>query len=132
MSKWRKLLSCVVIVSFVMAIVLWGVNWGQRLELAKRDHCISNLSFIRVGKVVCDEELSLREGDPVPLEALEKAITNAGTSLAKLKCPKGGVYVIGPSGTNPRCSYTNFSYTWELQGDPPWLKRKAWRHFIGP
>jgi hypothetical protein len=91
-----------------------------------------NLSTIRQAKVACLVELSLREGDPVPREALEKALSSAGTSLAKLKCPNGGVYVIGPNETNPRCSYTNFCHTWEFQGNPPWLKREAWRHFIGP
>src|SRR5215831_10001339 len=128
MIRRRKLLWRVAAVIFTTAILICAVNSRMRLEYSKRVHCISNLSLIRQAKVVCQEELSLKEGDPVPPDALEKELTNAGTALAKLKCPNGGVYVIGHVGTTPRCSYTNFAYTWELQGDPPWLKRKVWKH----
>ncbi len=132
MNRKRRLLWCVSVALSLTIIALWFLISQQRRHYEQRTHCCSNLVFFRIAKTVCAEELGLKQGDPVPQEALDKALLNSGVPLTKLKCPNGGAYVIGGIGSTPACTYTNLSYTWEIQKDPPWLKRRAWRHSIGP
>jgi hypothetical protein len=83
-----------------------------------------------MAKDACQKELGLTDGAPVPKEALDKCLAElGGGSLRDYKCPSGGTYHIGNLGTLPECTYTNVSYTWDLQKRP---HRRAWKHSLNP
>ena len=99
---------------------------------AQRELCVGNLNHIRVAKALCTREHGLLDGSVISHRALEAASLEVGKSLKNMKCPNGGVYVIGRVGVLPQCSYTNICYTWEWQRVHPWLIRRSWTHSIGP
>jgi hypothetical protein len=129
--RWKRVRPAVIVLCLAV-FVGWVVVQRQRREYAERTHCVSNLVFIKLAKAVCKEDLRLAEGDSIPEDALQKAILSSGLPSAALRCPNGGSYAVGAVGTLPKCTYTNFCYTWDLEKSPPWLKRRAWKHSLGP
>jgi hypothetical protein len=128
----RKLVWLVVVLAAFAVFVSWHAV-KQKQAFAQRTHCVGNLVHIRMAKDACQKELGLTDGASVPKEALDKFLAElGGGSLSAYKCPSGGEYRIGNVGTPPECTYANVCYTWDLQKNPPWLHRRAWKHSLNP
>lgn len=132
-SRKRKACRAILAVIIVLAISAWLLHRQQRRAYAERTHCVGNLGFIKLAKSACQDELGLADGEPIPEKALERVFQeDLGKPMALNKCPSGGRYIVGNVGTLPTCTYTNVTITWEFQKDPPWFKRRVWKHSIGP
>jgi len=121
LKKWTLLVLAVI----VIGVALWLVHWRQEMAYAKRSLCVSRLNHIRIAKRVCEEDLSLKDGDPVPDIYLSNILADLGGTY---KCPSGGTYVVGNIGTNPKCTYTNACYTYSF--DHFKLSRRRWVHSL--
>jgi hypothetical protein len=128
----RRTVLWLAAVVFVAAVLgCWKV--GERRAFARRTHCVGNLVHIKMDKAASQKEMGLPDGAPIPEKTLDKSLSQLGTGLrSAYRCPEGGTYLIGNAGTLPRCTYTNVCYTWELEKNPPWLKRRAWKHSLEP
>lgn len=105
----------------------------QRRAFAERTHCVGNLVHLRLAKSMCQEDLRLADGDPVPDQALNRALVKyLSKPLALYRCPSGGTYLVGNAGAAPRCSYTNTCYTYDFDILGLRVQRRTWTHTLGP
>jgi len=104
----------------------------QRKAFAERTHCVGNLVHLRLAKVVCQKELGLADGDPIPDKTLIKCLAMDLGQSDRLKCPSGGTYLVGNAGITPKCSYTNICYTYSFDVSHLRLNRRAWKHSLEP
>jgi len=95
----RKLLFIVGFLSLVSLLVLGsgGPHSGPNTQA----WCYNNLRKIDAAKQQLALELGLTNGSVVTLQQISKYINGGSESL---KCFDGGTYIIGPIGTEPRCT----------------------------
>jgi hypothetical protein len=129
-SRWssKGKLWCVALVGVITFIIaVWAALGHQRRAFAARTHCVGNLVQIRLAKLVCQGDLGLTDGDPIPDKALDKYLSKP---LAQHRCPSGGTYLIENAGVLPKCTYTNACYTYEFDKVKLRMSRRVWRHSL--
>lgn len=119
----RKLARVLLLIFGTVVVVCVAMHWHTRRKFVKRTVCVSNLIILRMDKVQYAEENGLTNGTQVTWEDLELI-----RQKRELRCPKGGDYLLNPTGENPFCTYSNDVYTYRLKG---WKFQKLkWKHAI--
>jgi len=129
-SGWatkQKRWAVAIAAALTLVIAVWLLHRQQQRAFAERTHCVGNLVQIRLAKSVCQEDLGLAVGDPIPNNALDKHLPKAA---AQFRCPIGGTYLVGNVGITPKCSYTNVCHTYRFDWTKLRLERRAWTHSL--
>jgi hypothetical protein len=82
------------------ALVHAGVNIADIRRISMQEGCVSNIRALDGAKRTLQLEKQLPIDAPCEPEALLPYLSNRRMP----KCPSGGLYIIGPIGTMPRCS----------------------------
>lgn len=130
-KRWCCCAALVITLCIVMCA--YCLIHSQRRAFSKRTHCVGNLVHIRLAKGICQEELNIADGAPIPEDVIKRVFErDLGKPMPEYTCPAGGKYEIGPAGTAPTCSYTAVCYTYHFDWRSLRLERRAWRHSLEP